>query len=222
MVIRYGLMLLVLAGLLAGCATSMPQPPQAFPEPDLDLPPRQDNGAIYQPAHAVPLYVDRAARGVGDIVTVVLEEETDASKDANMALGRSFDYSLPTPTIAGRPVTVNGTPISFDVESNQDFDGGGSASQSNALSGTITAIVVGVTPGGNLVIQGRKQLTLNRGEEYLTITGIIRREDIGPNNTVSSMRVANARISYTGDGVLANSSTMGWLSRVFTSVLWPF
>lgn len=220
--IRGALVLMLLGGVLAGCASNVPQMPRAFPAPDLERPPRQNDGAIYQPGYDEPLFVDRTARGVGDIVTVILEEETDASKNASMELGRSYDFSLPMPTIAGRSVTWNGLPISFAVESDQNFDGGGSASQSNTLTGTISAIVTKVTPSGNLVIQGRKQLTLNRGDQYLTITGIIRPEDIRPNNTISSRQVANARISYTGSGALADSSTMGWLARLFMSVFWPF
>ncbi|MDN5848509.1 MAG: flagellar basal body L-ring protein FlgH [Nitrococcus sp.] len=212
-----------LAGLLlGGCASTPPQPPQALPEPQLEQPPRTVNGAIYQAGYDVRLYEDRTARRVGDIVTVMLDEKTNASKDANAELGRQYSYALPTPTLLGKPLTFNGTPISFDVESDQDFQGGGSASQSNVLSGVITATVIRVKPNGNLVIQGQKKLTLNRGDEYISITGEIRPYDIAPGNIVSSTRVANARISYTGDGALADSSSVGWLARLFLSVIWPF
>ncbi|MGD8429208.1 MAG: flagellar basal body L-ring protein FlgH [Ectothiorhodospiraceae bacterium] len=212
-----------LALLLGACANAPTrQPPQALPEPKLDSPPRTTNGAIYQAGYDMRLYEDRTARRVGDIVTVILEEETDASNDANTKMGKDYSYDLPTPTIAGRPVTFDGTDFSFGVDSQQDFEGGGSTSQSNALSGTLTATVVRRAPNGNLVIQGQKRLTLNQGDEYVTITGTVRPDDIGPNNTVSSTRVANAQISYTGSGALADSNTMGWLSRIFNSVLWPF
>lgn len=213
-------LLLVLA---TGCATTRPpEPPQPLPEPDLDMPESEVNGAIYQSGQEMRLYEDRTARRVGDVVTVLLEEETDASKDANQAMGRSATYSMPAPNIAGQTPTYKGNPLGFDINSEQDFEGGGAASQSNALSGTLSAIVTRVQPNGNLVIQGQKKLTLNRGDEYVTITGIVRRDDIGPSNTVSSTRVANARLSYTGEGALADSSSMGWLSRVFMSVIWPF
>lgn len=212
-----------LAGLLlGGCASTPPQPPQALPEPLLEQPPRTVNGAIYQAGYDVRLYQDRTARRVGDIVTITLDEKTNASKDANAELGRQYSYALPTPTLLGKPLTFNGTPISFDIDSDQDFQGGGSASQSNTLSGVITATVIRVKPNGNLVIQGQKKLTLNRGDEYITITGEIRPYDIAPGNSVSSTRVANARISYTGDGALADSSSVGWLGRLFLSVIWPF
>ncbi|MDN5870096.1 MAG: flagellar basal body L-ring protein FlgH [Nitrococcus sp.] len=217
------IVIVALAGLLLGaCASAPPRPPQALPEPQLEQPPRAVNGAIYQSGYDVRLYEDRTARRVGDIVTVMLDEKTNASKDASTELGRNYTYGLPTPTLLGQPLTLNGTPIAFDVESDQDFQGGGSTSQSNALSGVITATVVRVKPNGNMVIQGQKKLTLNRGDQYITITGEVRPYDIGPGNTVSSTRVANARISYTGDGALADSSTMGWLARLFMSVIWPF
>lgn len=208
--------------LLGGCASAPPQPPSALPEPQLQQPPKAVNGAIYQAGYDVRLYEDRTARRVGDIVTVTLDEKTDASKDANTKLGRKYTYALPTPTLMGKQITYKGTPISFDVDSNQDFQGGGSTTQSNALSGVLTATVIRVKPNGNLVIQGQKKLTLNRGDEYVTITGEVRPDDLGPDNTVSSTRVANARISYTGSGALADSSTVGWLTRLFLSVLWPF
>ena len=223
MIVRHTLMLLVSAALLGGCATyGAPQPPQALPEPILEVAPRETNGAIYQAGHDVRLYEDRTARRVGDILTVILEEETDASKDANTQVGKQSSYALETPTLAGRPLTHQGTAIGFDIDSEQDFEGGGASSQSNALSGTLTATVVRVQPNGNLVIQGQKRLTLNRGDEYVTITGVVRADDVGPSNTVSSTRVANAQISYTGTGALADSNGMGWLSRLFMSVAWPF
>lgn len=208
--------------LLGGCAGAPSQPPLALPEPSLERPPRTVNGAIYQAGYDVRLYEDRTARRVGDSVTVTLDEKTDASKDANTQLGRQYTYALPTPTLLGKQLVYNGTPVSFDVDSDQDFKGGGSSTQSNALSGVITATVIRVKPNGNLVIQGQKKLTLNRGDEYVTITGEVRPDDLGADNTVSSTRVANARISYTGSGALADSSTVGWLARLFMSVIWPF
>lgn len=221
---RFRIPLIAVAlSLLAGCATAPEmKPPQALPEPDLQRPERQHNGAIYQSGYDVRLYEDRRARRVGDVVTVILEEETDAAKDANTNIGRQSSYGLPTPTIAGRELSVNGNPFSFDLESDTNFEGGGGATQSNELSGTLTATVIRVQPNGNLVVQGQKQLTLNRGDEYVTITGVVRPDDVGADNVVSSTRVANAQISYTGTGAMADSNRMGWLSRLFMSVIWPF
>jgi len=215
--------LTLLAAALGGCASApRVEPPEALPQPELQAPARQVNGAIFQTGYDVRLYEDRTARRVGDIVTVVLEEETDARKAAETNLDKSFDMSMAAPTLLGHIPTYRGEPISVEVAAERDFEGGGDSSQSNELSGTLTATVVRVEPNGNLVIQGQKRLTLNRGDEYVTITGVVRPEDVGADNTVSSTRVASARISYTGTGALADSNTVGWLSRVFFSVLWPF
>lgn len=208
--------------LIAGCANRPPEPPRPLPEPELDMPERVNNGSIYQAGQDVRLYEDRSARRVGDIVTIFLEEETDASKDANLGVGRSSEIDFAAPSVGGREPTINGRPLSLTANAEQSFDGGGAASQSNALSGTISAIVTRVYPNGNLGIEGQKKLTLNRGDEYVTITGVVRADDISATNTVSSSRVALAQISYTGTGELADSSTMGWLSRALISVFSPF
>lgn len=209
--------------LLAGCATAPNnEPPQALPQPQIEVPPRHLNGAIYQPGYDVRLYEDRISRRVGDLVTVIFEESTDAKKDASTNISKDTEIDLAAPTLFGRPTTINGHPLSAAISGSRSFNGEGEADQSNELNGVLTATVIAVQPNGNMVIQGQKKLTLNRGDEYVTITGVVRREDVRPDNTISSQRVANAQISYTGTGALADASNMGWLSRIFYSVIWPF
>jgi flagellar L-ring protein precursor FlgH len=217
-----GIWLLLAALLLGGCASRPPDPPQALPDPTLEMPQTTLNGAIYQAGHDIRLYEDRSARRVGDLLTIVLEEETDAAKDASMDLARESQLEFAAPLFGGEPLTYNGRPLSAAFDASQSFDGGGAASQSNELTGTITAIVTKVYPNGNLRVEGQKKLTLNRGDEYVTITGIVRPDDVSAGNTVSSTRVALSKISYTGTGALADSSSMGWLSRIFMSVFSPF
>lgn len=208
--------------LLAGCATAPKPPPQPLPQPEIQIPPREINGSIYQSGHDVRLYDDRIARRVGDLVTVVFEESTNAKKGASTSISKDSDVDLGVPIIFGRPVTINGNPLSASASARRSFEGEGEADQSNLLKGVLAATVISVQPNGNMVIQGHKQLTLNQGDEYVTITGVIRREDVRPDNTISSQRVANAQISYTGTGQLADANRMGWLSRIFQSVVWPF
>jgi flagellar L-ring protein precursor FlgH len=102
------------------------------------------------------------------------------------------------------------------------FDGEGSSSQSNSLQGDITVTVVDRLPNGNLVISGEKWLTINQGEEYIRLTGVIRPYDIEPDNAVFSNRIADAQIAYSSKGVLAAANRMGWLSRFFQSAMYPF
>jgi len=119
-------------------------------------------------------------------------------------------------------VSIGGNPFSAELQGTREFQGNGSADQRNALKGVLTAQVISVQPNGNMVIQGRKKLTLNQGDEYVVITGIIRRDDVRADNTISSTRVADAQIAYTGTGALADANSMGWLTRFFHSVIFPF
>ena len=103
-----------------------------------------------------------------------------------------------------------------------DFSGDGASSLSNSLSGSITVFVAEVMPNGNLVIRGEKKLTLNQGDEYIRVTGIVRPMDVTPDNTIASTKVANAEIFYSGDGSINDANRMGWLARFFNGSMWPF
>jgi len=108
------------------------------------------------------------------------------------------------------------------LSSNKNFSGEGESAQSNNLTGSITAMVVEVLPNGNLRIEGEKTIAINQGDEHVRVTGIVRPVDVRTDNTVSSTLVADAVISYGGNGVIADASEMGWLSRFFNSKWWPF
>ena len=100
----------------------------------------------------------------------------------------------------------------------QAFTGSGSAAQANSISGTLSVTVVRVFPNGNLQVKGERKLSYNSGTEYIRLAGVIRPEDISSSNTVSSTKVADAQISYTGTGDMNDSVTKGWLSRYFAYV----
>lgn len=214
------------AAALAGCGSlgayhqpydlpAAPQPMPAQAEPTA--------GAIYAAGGELSLFEDLRARRVGDVLTVVLRESTSASKRSSTSTKKATSIDLPGPTIAGRPVTANGTEIlAMGIEGEREFDGEGSASQSNQLTGNITVTVVQRLANGNLVVQGQKWLRLNHGDEFVQITGIVRPYDVREDNTVTSDRVADARISYGGRGVLANAGRPGWLDRFFNSDLMPY
>jgi flagellar L-ring protein precursor FlgH len=183
----------------------------------------QNMGSIYRSGYGMSLFLDRRARQVGDIITVTLEEKTDASKSSSTATGKESNISVPTVTLLGRGVTHNGVPIiSSGVSSDQDFSGQGTSSQSNSLTGSITVTVSEVLRNGSLRVRGEKWVTINQGEEFIRIKGIVRPEDIGPDNAVPSYKIADARITYSGKGALADANSMGWLARIFQSVISPF
>ena len=192
------------------------------------LPPQPEmrpvtSGAIYQTDLDVRLFEDIKARRVGDMLTIELVERTIASKSASTSTSKDTQVDNTAPTLLGRPVTVNGTEVLVNtINAEQSFDGEGSSSQSNRLEGSITVTVEKVLPNGYLMVRGEKLVTLNRGEEYVQLSGIVRPTDIGPRNQVQSDRVADARIVYSGRGEVADASTMGWLARFFNSKWVPF
>lgn len=186
-------------------------------------PPQPSDGAIYQAGYSKNMFEDSRARSVGDLITVILSEETDAQKSASTSTAKDNSIEFGAPTIFGQPVTHNGNEIlSASVGTETEFSGDGASSQSNSLSGNITVFVSNVLPNGNLVIRGEKRLTLNQGDEYIRLSGIVRPEDVSPENTVESTKVANAEILYSGNGAVADSNRQGWLSRFFNSPIWPF
>ena len=120
-------------------------------------------------------------------------------------------------------MTIKGAPIlSATLNGADSFDGEGSSTQSNSLAGSLTVTVVDVQANGNLVVQGDKTLKLNQGDEFVHISGVIRTADIATNNTVTSDKLADAKISYSGKGAVDSSNRMGWLARFFNSPFSPF
>ncbi len=216
---------LALVGLV-GCATT--QSPLHDPEyapvmPAVVPPPQTNGGAIFQPDRPMALFADVKARQVGDLLTIVLTEKTNASKSASTSASKYQDIDIEGPTIFGRTIPHNGNnALSISGSAGRDFEGDGESEQSNQLSGQITCTVAEVLPNGNLVVRGEKVMTLNQGDEFIRISGIVRPADIKADNTVESTKVANARIIYGGRGVVAESNQMGWLARFFHSVIWPF
>lgn len=219
--------------LLAGCTTvSGPDPGepeyQSTP-PTTQVPPESRNGAIYQAGHGLILFEDVRARRVGDMLTVLLREQTDAEKAASTDIEKDSNHGvgLQSSGLSGDSDVANLVNIGgvFDqdrelsLEQSSEFEGESESDQSNRLEGEITVTVAEVLPNGNLVIQGEKWITINQGEEYIRIRGIVRPADIGPNNSVLSTRIADARIAYSGKGAQQDSNIPGWLAKFFMSGL---
>ena len=208
---------------LAGCATPPPEPDYSATWPEPPPPATAGNGAIYQVGHDVALFENSVARRVGDTLTIKLSERTNASKSSSTTTSKKTSAELGGVTVAGQPITHNGTDLlAAGIENESEFDGQGDSSQSNRLEGDITVTVAQRLPNGNLLVRGQKWIAINQGKEYVRIQGIVRPIDINPDNSISSLKVADAMISYGGKGALADASTPGLLSRFFNLGWLPF
>ena len=223
--------LLGIATALGGCVNPPPKPNDPYYAPVLPrtpLPAAQNNGAIYQAGFEQNLYDDRKAFRVGDIITITLNEKTQASKKANSDIQKDSKTKMGLTSLFGSGMTTNnpigGGDLSLSAEygGSRDAKGDSQAGQSNSLTGSITVTVAEVLPNGILSVRGEKWMTLNTGNELVRIAGLVRADDIATDNTVSSTSVADARITYSGTGAFADASQPGWLDRFFLSPLWPF
>lgn len=210
--------------LLAACTPIPPRDPNFAPvQPASLMPPVQNSGAIYQAGYDMRLFEDNKAMRVGDILTIKFNELTQAKKADDLSTAKNTDVAVSAPTISGFALSaLTGNDAKTELAAKRSFDGQGKADQSNSLSGDISVTVVELLPNGNLKIRGEKRVTLNQGDEYIRLSGIVRPIDIDPANTLSSDKVADATIMYIGEGAMADASKMGWLSRAINSPWFPF
>lgn len=223
---RFALALAVMAGLQA-CASDntdlvlRPSPEFAPVYPLASDRPKTATGGIYSNRQSDAWFGRGRNYQVGDIITVLLNEQTQAARTQNSEVNRDAKNSLPSgvntqlgkvsPFLNG--IDVNNSAI--------DSKSKGSADQQASLVGSIAVTVVEILANGNLIVKGEKKLGLSEGTEVIQVSGIIRPEDVGPNSTVQSRRLANAQIAYRGSGDLANAARPGWGTRMLHS-LWPF
>jgi flagellar L-ring protein precursor FlgH len=178
------------------------------------------NGSIFQASMGyTPLTSGARATSVGDIITIVLVERTQATKSNSADTSRNGNIGLTPPTTGVLSKLFSASDVAMGGQSG--FTGKGNATQSNALNGEITVTIAAVYPNGTMLVKGEKALTLNRGDEFIQISGLVRQADISPDNRIASTRVADAKIIYTGKGEIARASRQGWLQRFF-SMISPF
>lgn len=201
--------------LLAGCAGRGARPDETALL-ELVLPtPEYADGSLYTVETGITLFEDLRARRVGDVLTVVLTERTDASKSASTTTAKDTSFNLEPLPLAGQTIDTTA------LDSGKEFEGTGNSVQNNRLTGSITVTVTQVLGNGLMRIQGQKWITINQGREYLSIQGLVRSQDVRADNSVFSTQIANARIGYSGTGALADANREGWLTRLFGSVLSP-
>lgn len=208
----------------AGCSTLYPTveisgPTSAVPQPTPVVPPT--NGAIFQAAAYRPLFEDHRARLVGDTLVVQIVEKVSASQKSTSSIDKSSDLSGSITAIPG----VNAAKVlgraSVGATAGNTFGGKGATENTNDVSGTITVTVRQVLPNGHLVVAGEKQIGVNANVDVLRFSGQVDPRAIQPGNTVPSAQIANVRLEHRGRGAQADAQAVGWLQRVFLSVMSP-
>ncbi|WP_255307331.1 flagellar basal body L-ring protein FlgH [Gilliamella sp. wkB178] len=209
--------------ILCGCAQL---PKKALVEGETSIVPKMPeivnaNGSIFQSVQPSsfgyqPMFEDRRPRNIGDVLTIVLQENVSASKSSSVNAGRNGSANLGVKAV---PTFLDGLvgrgKVDTDISGDNDFKGSGGANAKNTFSGTITVTVQDVMINGNLKVIGEKQIAINQGTEFIRFSGVVNPRTISGNNTVVSTQVADARIEYVGNGYIDEAQTMGWLQRLF-------
>lgn len=184
------------------------------------------NGSIWQ-ASSLNLTDDLKARRRGDIITIVISETASASKEAKTGTSRDSSVGAGIPNLLGLEKSGlfknNFSDLAniIKANANSSFKGSGTTSRQENLNATITARVVDVQPNGNLMIEGRRNIKVNEEDQIIVLEGTVRSRDVSPDNTVNSIYVADARISYSGRGIISDQQSPGWLMSIFNKI-WPF
>ena len=205
---------------LAGCGTT---PTSIVEQPTTVRPQVQpiqvaSNGAIYQAATYRPLFEDRRARHVGDVLTIVINEKTQAGKQASSNASKTSEVDSSISAVAGLPLKMF-QGLGVNAEASNTYDDKSALNSSNTFSGSVTVTVIEVLPNGNLIVAGEKQIALDKGTEYIRLSGVVQPDTIQAGNTVSSAKVADARLEYRTSAKFDTAEVMGWLGRFFLSFI---
>jgi flagellar L-ring protein precursor FlgH len=206
-------------------ASAMPlhqDPPEVMPAL------ANDQGSLWQDNSALgQMFINAKARHVGDILTVRIVETSSATNKASTKTGRTTTLDTGLDKFFGLEGNYTSDSPFFNPfgraagSFSSDFDGSGSTARSNALTAYMTARIVDILPNGNLVIQGNREVRVNHENQIITLTGLVRPRDISADNVVLSTYLADARISYSGSGIINERQRPGWLTRVMGKI-WPF
>ncbi len=229
------ILLLSLLLMIGGCVTTShtaPKPPIDMSPSSFKLmepePPPPAEGSLFNPGRGSNLFSDFRARHVGDVITIVIDEDLKGSKDVKTQTQKKSEMNIGLTGLLGlewnrrlepryknRPenATIDASKAIGGTTTSK-FYGSGATSRNASLKGTVTARVIEVLPSGNLVIRGTRALKINNETQYLVLTGIVRPRDLSADNKISSTRIADARIEYTGGGVLTEQQSPGWFGRL--------
>ena len=228
-----------LAVCISGCgaaqqvsmAPSIPMtPPMQYTEPEQRY---ANPGSLFSAAENTSLYADNRARRVGDIVLIKVVENarssskanTNSSRDSNSSLGVSALFNRQTagvlPTGGGPLSGMVGIDPLVATRSSSSLNTTGETKRENYVTATIGARVLNVLPGGVLQVQGARAIRVNEETQYMVVSGLVRMQDVASDNSVESTQLADSRIEYFGEGVLADKQKQGWLTRLLDNI-WPF
>jgi flagellar L-ring protein precursor FlgH len=215
---------------LQGCSSTPERLEEFSYEPsypmNLAQAPRPANGSLYQSAQAMTLFDDARAHRVGDIITISLIEKFNANKKDQASFNRSnqadFGVSNPLNLLGRGPADIAGALGTGGIGygSSNNFSGNSDIKQDSSVSGSVAVTVVEVIPNGNLVVRGEKWITVHDGEEVIRFAGIVRPQDIKPDNTIDSTKVADVRLIYRDTGIAGDTARPGAMTR-FLSKFWP-
>jgi len=210
---------------LAGCMTKPVELEPAKPIRYAQAPAAQApaTGSLFHAARYRPAFEDPRARYPGDTLTIEITEKVSATQRSTSSVNRSGSASgsvSALPLIRPKDITKANN-LQLGGSSENQFSGEGGTENANTFSGTITTTVQDVLPNGHLLVVGEKQIGVNRNVDTLRFSGVVDPRHIRPGNTVASAQVANARIESRGRGAIDEAQAIGWLSRVFLSVM-PF
>ena len=215
---------------LSGCARNYPPQIVKIPEPleEIRTPQPQEKtaGSLWSKDNP-SMFSDHKAKNIGDIISVTISEKSSATKEATTSTGRTSSFNAGISNFFGLENSGDIKHTNMDLANLVDtnftnsFDGSGKTSRNGDLTAQLSAQVIGVYPNGNLKIRGGKEVMLNNEVQIIYITGIIRPVDITAANTIDSNKILNARISYTGKGIISDKQEPGWLTRTLDNI-WPF
>ena len=222
-------LLILFAVIASGCSVIKPEPEALAPSPDFEpvYPtvndrPKLATGGIYGNSRSDAWFGRGRNFQVGDIITVLLNESTQANRSQNSEVNRDTSNNIVPSGVTSKIAGMSGYLTGLNLNSSaNDSKSKGSADHNASLTGSVAVTVIEVLANGNLVVRGEKKLGLSEGTEVIQVSGVIRPQDIGPNGTVQSLRLANAQIAYRGTGDLANVARVGWGTDMLNK-WWPF
>ena len=225
--------LLIIALVISLSACSHMRRPPGLSEDAFAIPVEEPSETVVSPgslwtpdAKFADMYSDSRARRPGDIVVIQIVESSSANKEAKTEADREHSMDNSITDMLGLPLDQSsvlgyGVTPTVSASTTTEFEGEGKTSRKGTISGTVSARVERILPSGNMVIRGKKQTRVNSEYQYIIISGIIRPEDISPNNTIQSTYIADMQLDYYGSGIVGDQQNKGFIARVIDKV-WPF